>query len=134
MSELEPAVVAHLKAYAGLSALVGSRIYPLTMPQDATLPCVTYQRVSGIRHSAMGQDTGLATVRLSFSCWAATYASAKAVAKQLRLALQRCASTIGSGANTATGVASFIETDIDDYEPDTGYYRVILDFRISHDE
>lgn len=131
---LETAVTAHLLAQPGLTALIGNRLYPMVIPQTATLPAVTYQRISSVRHSAMVADTGVATVRLSFNCWAAAYPQAKAVAKELRAALQRCADTIGSGANTVSGVASFVVAEYDDYEPDTGRYRVMLDFEISHQE
>lgn len=131
---LETAVVAHLLAQPGFTALIGNRLYPMVIPQGGTLPAVTYQRISSVRYSAMVQDTGVATVRLSFSCWATTYSQAKAVAKELRAALQRCTDTIGSGANTVSGVASFVAAELDDFEPDTGRYRVMIDLEISHQE
>lgn len=130
---IEAALVAELKAHAGLAALIGTRIYPLKLPQSATFPAVTYQRISGPRVSCMGGDS-LAHPRFQFDCWATGYLDALDVAAQVRAALQRTSGTIGSGSNTASGVAIYLINEIDDYEPDTEYYRVTLDFIVWHEE
>ena len=76
-------------------ALVSGRVYPVHMPQAPTYPCATYTKVSGPRIHAMTEDTGLARPRFQVSCWAydrdnhhTAYSTAKAVAEQVRDALQ----------------------------------------------
>ena len=130
MAEVEAAIKSRLGGYGGLSALVASRVYPLHLPQRPTLPAVTYQRIDGPREHAMGADPGLAHPRIQVDSWAASYASAKAVATQVRGALQRW-------RGTAAGVevlAIYLESDQDDYEPETKQWRVRQDWTVWHRE
>lgn len=94
MPQLEEALYARLSGFAGLSALVGSRIYPLRAPQTAALPLVVFQRISTIRWSAFGSDTGLARPRIQVTAWATTAMAAKSVKEQVRAALQRWRGTV----------------------------------------
>lgn len=90
---LETVLIAQLEASAGLIALIGappnSRIFSVLMPQDVAYPSVSYFRVSTTRVSAMGSDTGLASTRLQFSAWSKSITEARAVADEVRKALQR---------------------------------------------
>ena len=130
MAELEQAIDSRLRNYAGLKALVGTRIYPLKLKQRATMPAVTYQRISGPRISAMGADPGVASPRVQIDCWGGTYASSKAVATQVRGALQRYRGTVAA----VEILAVFIESDLDIFEPDAELYRVSTDYVFWHRE
>ena len=127
---IEEALYTRLSTHAGLSALVGTRIYPSVMPQGVILPAVTYRQISGARVHAMGSDAGLARPRFQLSCWSTTYSQAKDVAAQLRAALQRWRGTLGG----VTVQDTFIKDESDLFEPDTGFHRVELEFEINHDE
>ena len=97
------------------------------------MPAVTYQRVDGDRESGMTAEHGMAHPRIQVDSWAATYAGVKAVATQVRGALQRYAGTVAG----VTILDSFLERDTDLYEPGTGgvdYYRVSMDYLIWHRE
>jgi hypothetical protein len=138
VGQLEEALYARLSGYASLTALVGARIYPLRAPQTAPLPYVVYQRISTIRWSAMGVDTGLARPRMQLTAWASTPAAAKAVKEQVRAALQRWR---GTAANV-TILDSFLadERDLVDEEQqeagrgEAGAYGASLDVLIPHRE
>ena len=128
---IEEAIYSYLSGHAGLIALVGTRIYPLVMPQNTILSAVTFSKVSGPRVHAMQQDAGLAYPRFQVSCWGATYKSAKDVAAQVRAALQDFKGTMGGvGGVAVSGV--FIQDENDLYEPGTQVYHVALDFTIWH--
>ncbi len=127
---IEEALYSYLKGYAGLAALVSTRIYPLILPQDSTFPAVTYQRISGPRIHTMGNDPGLAYPRFQVSCWGKTYASAKAVAAQVIAALQNQRNTTWGGTGGVMVQASILESDRDLYEPDTQVYHVPVDVTI----
>lgn len=88
MAEIEAAIHTRLTGFAGLSALVAARVYPMHLQQPPTLPALTYQRIGGRREGALGVDVAVYQ-RMQIDIWAETYAAAKAVAKQVRLALQR---------------------------------------------
>ena len=128
---IEEALYAYLSSHAGLTALVSTRIYPLVMPQNATLPAVTFSKISGPRAHAMQQDAGLAYPRFQVSCWGGTYKQAKEVAGQVRAALQDYTGTMGgAGGVVVSGV--FLEDENDLYEPGTQAYHIAIDFIIWH--
>lgn len=127
---VEQAVFARLSTFAGLGALVGARVYPVELPQPGPLPAVTYQRVSAVRARAMGKNPGLVTARVETDAWARDYAVAKAVAEQVRLALERWRGTL-AGVEV---LDSFLDEEEDDYEPETKRYAVRQDYLISFRE
>lgn len=130
---LEESLYAYLKTHAGLNALVGTRIYPLILPQPPTLPAVTYFKISRVNQRTMGNPTDvLKRVRVQFSCWATTYAGAKAIAEQVMAALQDFRGEMGG-----TGGVQVLDGDVineqDLYETDTGIYHVPVDVLILHE-
>lgn len=86
--EIEEALVAHLFAQSGLTALISDRLYPNEVPQSAAYPAVTYQDISDIKvHTLTGQDSLEQPIK-QFTAYASTKAQAKAVANQIKTALQ----------------------------------------------
>jgi len=130
---IEEALYAYLTNYAELTALVGDRIYPVILPQNTTLPAVTFQRISGIREYSQSGPSGLAHPRFQFSCWAEKYEEAKAVAEQIRLALEGYKGMMG-GSDGVRVDAIYVEDDHDIYDPETKEYHVALDAIIWHEE
>jgi len=135
MAEFEQALQSRLTSYSGLSALVGTRVYPVIAPQGATRPFVTYQRISGDRMDGMTQAHGIAEPVIQIDCWGNTYTSVKAVAAQVRAALLRTAWT----EDSVDTLDAFLESEIDGYEEGISdaaakLYRVSLNVRFQHRE
>jgi hypothetical protein len=128
---LEIGLAAHLKANV---PLVSGRVYPLVIPQSATLPCITYQRISTPRQYSLGGTDTVANPRIQIDCWGSTYSSVKAVAEQVLTALNQRMGQIGSGAQAFDVLVSLADNEADSYEPETGRYRVRIDFRIMYSE
>jgi hypothetical protein len=106
---IHEALFSRLSGYAGLTALVGARIYPRLLPQNPTYPAVTYDRISAERQSAMGSDSGLVSGRWQVSSWGKTYTDARDIAEQVRKALQRY-----RGTSSGTVIQDiFIESEND---------------------
>jgi len=111
MSVLEESLYGYLSTYAGLTALVSDRVYAFRIPQGATLPCVTFQRIDTPRilaHDTSGIGSNLAYPRFQFDAWATTYASAKAINDQIRAALNGKTGLIGTQVETATVVGTIV--------------------------
>lgn len=115
-------IYARLSAYADLTALVGSKIYPLTVPQDIELPYVSYFIVSDIPEHCMGQDGDIRTIRLQISCWANTYDEVKAIEVQVKAALSRY-----RGGNIQD---IFTDSSLDLYDGEEDVYHVPVDFTV----
>jgi hypothetical protein len=119
-------------------ALVGSRVYPLTLPQTPTYPAIRYQRIDTQRAQYRMMGTGRAAYakpRFQIDCYGITPATAQAVADAVRARLDGFAglvSGVGIGS-TAT------EDEASDIEPGVGpggsaIFRHRLDFLIGHQE
>lgn len=117
------------RAHAGLSALIGTRLYPGVLPQKCTYPAVNYSRVFASRVSAMGADTGLVRARFQFDIWADTYAVARAIAEQVRLCYQRWSNTAGTVIQDIYFVG-----EVDLYEDETRIHHAALDFEVIYRE
>lgn len=132
MAVLEEGLYSYLSTFAGLTALVSTRVYPDKIPQGATLPCLTYQRISTPRehaHDTSGIGTDLAHPRFQFNAWATTKSSAKAINEQVRAAMN------GKRGTIATGVSINSALSADEryrYEPETTLHTYESDFIIWH--
>lgn len=109
-----------------LTNLIDNRLFPLILPQDAKLPAVTYQQVSIPRTLSLKGTGDKAQPRFQFSCWASNYSEGQAVANKLRNLLDGFSGLMGENVRTSVRVAS----EREDYESETGRYRVDIDFLI----
>lgn len=119
--ELEEAVATYLVNRPGIAGIVVDRVQPVG--EAIVVPCITYQRISGQRSLTQSGPSGWANPRLSMTCWSETYSGAKALAKQLRIALDGYKGLMGT---VIIGKAS-VENDVDDRDDDSGWYRIIVD-------
>jgi hypothetical protein len=107
---IEEHIFQRLSGYAGLTALVSTRIYPGMLPETPTYPALTYEITNTDRESAMGSDPGIAHGRLSIMTYGTTYKSARDVKEQVRSALQRYRATLDGTQIMDT----FVEDDRDE--------------------
>lgn len=125
---MQPEEAARLVALddATLTGLVGTRFYPMKLPQNPTLPAITYFRVAGTAH----HDIPFAMPLVQFTCWGTTWAQARAVSGALYWALARYRGT--KGGIKFEQIAH--ESDLDLYDSVTGYYAVPATYRLIHEE
>jgi hypothetical protein len=90
----EAAVRSRLVATAGVTALIGTRIYPVIAPATAALPFVTWRRVAVERAQSLKGPIGTPTVSLSVDIFAETYESARDIADQCRQSLDGWGGTL----------------------------------------
>jgi hypothetical protein len=134
---LEEGLHSYLSTYGGLVALIAARVYPMKIPQGATLPCLTYQRISTAReltHQSLGATGDLASPRFQFDAWAASQKAAKLIIDQVRAALNGKTGEIGTAPNNITIRAALVEDETPEYIPEAKLYRCRSDFMIWHQE
>lgn len=137
MAVLDEALISYLKAIAGITAIVGTRVYGVRAPQGVTLPCLTVQRISTAyehTHDTVGATGNYAQVRFQIDSWAETHSAAKQLSDTVKGALngKRGAITTGAGGVTI-GFALVQEEDVED-DPDLNFYRVRTEYMIGHTE
>lgn len=125
------ALVDHLLGHVGLSALIGARLYPQLLPQNATLPAVDYQLISRTGADTRSESAGLVVTRWQFSVNGRTYAAVDAAAVQLKAALESFTSSDPRVDHL------FLDNERDDNEPEfdeNNYYRRLIDILVWHEE
>lgn len=124
------------KAAITTTAGVGARIYRGSRPQTtATLPAITYRKVSGQDVLYQSGTSTLANLRVEVECWATTPSGAEAIRTAIRDVCQRYSGTITSGAESVVVVLMTVDEDFEAYDPPTdksisGVYSAIVDLFI----
>ena len=131
MADIESGLFAFLTANTGISALVGARIYPLKIPEGATLPALVYHKINGPSEHSKDGDMSLNHPRFQLTCWATKYADAKAVRTAVATALNGFVN--GSTMGGAVVVDQIIvDNDADLFDPQTLEFGASIDAIIWH--
>lgn len=98
------------------------RVYRRRLPETATLPAITYNRISTAPEYSHDGDSGIPTIRFQIDAWADNpdVADELAEAAYARLSGRRI-----------EGGSTFIAGDGDDDNAESGTYRRILDVTIT---
>lgn len=84
MADLAVAIRTYLLTVSDITDLVSTRIYTDVLPQNTTLPAITYEKISTRHDHELSNFAGLAHTRIQFSCFAATRLIANQVAEAIR--------------------------------------------------
>jgi hypothetical protein len=133
----ESALVDYLRNDAGLSALIGQRIYPLVLPDPPTSPALVYQLITGTGDVAHDGPLDLSDARYQFDSWSETYTGAKRVSAALQAALLGFRGEFGGdllmpwqpGESWRATIPAKPRSN-DFFERETGLYRVSDDYRM----
>lgn len=83
----EAAIRSALVANAGVSAIIGSKVFPVLAPASASLPFLTWRRISVQRQQGLSGPIGMPSVLLSVDLFAETYEAVRELADAVRLCL-----------------------------------------------
>jgi hypothetical protein len=98
---LHEAFFVYLTAHPLVGGLVGTRLYPQLIPENALLPAMAYQQIS-LGDDAMAHDGPLnvVTTTFQFTCQAETYNAAQTMVAALRNALHGFSGPMGNEEHT----------------------------------
>lgn len=125
---LEAALFALLTSFSGVTALCGTRVFPLLLPTNATLPAITWHVVSSVPKSTFG-TSGMIRTRVQFDCWGNEYTDALALRIALISALNGYTGTLTNGLFVQN--AERVQ-NIDYYLRDAMQYRLATEFVFYH--
>jgi hypothetical protein len=132
----ERAVKALLDGASGVTAIVGAggaaRIYGAAAPQEAAAPLIVYS-LQGAEREPVLAPTAERVVQslIDVLCVAPTYPALKALAEEVRLALNGASGT--QGGTSVLGIV--IESEgPDQYEPQLDEFGKTWTFRVMHTE
>lgn len=104
--------------FDSLKSLVGNRVYPLVMPQNATLPAIVYTRIANNASNVLEGGSTIDQIRVQVDTYATTFFAARLLAAQVRSALE--------GAS----FKATLQTEQDFFETEVNYYRISQDYYV----
>jgi asparagine synthetase A len=117
-----------LTTFAGTSALVSTRVYPVIAPQNAVPPFIVYQRISGTEQQG---STAIREARYQCSVWGETFGAVQSVATQVRAALEEWGITGGGGVFVRM---ARVANEFDDWDEQERLYRTVIDVILTINE
>ncbi|MEE9451097.1 MAG: DUF3168 domain-containing protein [Ignavibacteriaceae bacterium] len=117
-----------MKTRTAITDIVGSRIYFMKLPQDATFPSLVSNRISTTRTYSHSGDSSMTTPRIQYSCFAETYSDAKDLAEQIVSEMSGFKGTAGS----STIYSSFVENELDLLDPESKLYFIPVDLMVTY--
>lgn len=99
-------MVTQLKATAGVTAIVGAKVYPMLAPQSVDLPYIVYEKTLDAPVNNANGTGSTSQKRYAIYCYATTYAGAQALGAAVQSAL--------SGWVDSAGCVWHLESMMDD--------------------
>jgi hypothetical protein len=138
LTDVRPGLRAYLLADSAISALVGSRMYPITPPQGQVLAHIVYHMISGQGDRHMQGRSGLSRPRIQIDCWADTPDVAISLAGEVKERIDGFKGAMAWGTNSPQNSvdvqAIFFESERDDYDADSGLYLISHDYIVWFEE
>ena len=131
MADINQLIYSRLAGFAQLSALVGTRIYPVIAPEKATMPYLVYSREDSQSFHNFGETLDNCFATYSFASSAKEYKQARAVTEAVREALKFWTST-------GPPVVDLVQmvNDFDGYQDTTDgvfmAYTSVIDFEVKY--
>jgi len=119
-----------LSGFSGITALAGTRFYPITVPENPTLPAIRYLYVGGSSDPTF-ETSGLQKLRIQFDCLGATADDADALRTALIQALNGYRGALSDG--TYLQLADLLGPGTDFFDNDARQYRCIVEFYLYFD-
>jgi hypothetical protein len=128
---IEKALRQKLVSNQEITQIVGTRVYPIMLPEKVALPALVFGRVStngsALSHSG---STGVVTTTFEVGCIAKDVEIAKKLARLIRASFSGFAGSIDGYRIYRTTV----ENEFDEYDPETGTFQVPIEIYLTHDE
>lgn len=124
MARIEEAIYSILSVSTAVAAIVGTRIYPNFLPQNAALPAIVQERISTVRLSAFSDDPDISEAMVSISAMATSVSAVHGLADDIRKTFYRYRAT----AATVAIDDCWLENESSLYFSDIEVYQQSLDY------
>lgn len=95
---IEAGICSLLAGLPSITAIVGTRIYPVELPEGSALPAITYLYPGGSSEPTLN-TTGYQRQRLEINCWAERYLGAVTLRAAVRAALEGTRAVLSDGTD-----------------------------------
>lgn len=137
-ADIRAALRAYLLADSTIASLVGTRMYPVKLPQGTALASIVFTRVSGLSGVTSSGREGLSRPRVQIDCWAPTMDAAATLADRVKERIEGFKGAIqwdeNSPGNQVTVQGVFFDSEREDYDDTAKLHRVSHDYLIWFEE
>ncbi len=121
---IEDSISSHIKADAGIAAMISDRIYPGILKQGADVPAIMYRFTSAPRSQLHSEETGaFVKARVEFNCYGDSFSDATRLAKAVRDLLDSFRGTLGTTGKETEVDGIFLDGPRDSYDNDLGRHK-----------
>jgi hypothetical protein len=126
MALIEQRVYDLLKNDSSVAGLVGTRIYPVVIPEQTTYPCISFQTISDRGITTLNNDLPtLNFKRIQINIWSETYGNCKILEERIKTIVY----TQNSNADTINGK---VETIRDTNDKELKIFSTSLDILMNN--
>ncbi len=125
---IEADMMTYILTRTAITNLIAARIYNQKLPNDATLPAITYNRISSPRSRTHSGDSNLSKPRIQYSCWGTTPISVMNLADAFEDEFKSFSGTAGS----STVYATIVENRLSLIDTESKYYHIPIDLMIQY--
>lgn len=108
-----------------------SKVYPSRLPENPSLPALTFTQIGGGRAFTHQGDGGVHRTRWQVRAWADSYLTAKNLAKEVVSSLSAWVDESGTYVPRA---ATFVLDEHDLYDPDSTLRYIVVDIALVYSE
>lgn len=134
MLSIEEGIYALLTTNVAVAAIVGTRVYPKALPQDVTLPAITYDLITPQDMTSHSGMDGTAFPHYQITGWAETPDAVRDLMKAVRICMNGYKGTITVGASSIVIQSCLLSGGVDDSDPETQRHMRAQDYTIYHAE
>jgi hypothetical protein len=131
---IEAAFRHYLLSISAVTDIIGTRMSIMRLPQNVTLPAISYMIDNVWRVESQKGATGLVQTRMQIDHWASSMFAARELSEVTRKVLQGFRGTMGISPNVVKVSQIRFQSDLSFYHPDVNNFRVTHDYHIWHDE
>ena len=118
----------YMLSRSAISTLIGTRMYNQKLPNDPTLPAITYNRISTVRRRSHDGDSSLTRPRIQYSCWGATPDDVEDLSDAIEDEMKSFSGTAGS----STVYATIVENRLSMYDSESKFYHIPIDLMVQY--
>jgi hypothetical protein len=122
---IEQGIFSLLSTDSGVSSLAGTRIYPIELPEGATLPALVYKDVGGSSSPTLS-TSGAQRLRLELDAYGNSFADAANLRKAVITALNGFQGVLSDGTNLLT--ADLINPGLSFFDDEPRQFRCMAEF------
>lgn len=136
--DIRPGLRAYLLGDAAITALVGTRVYPVIAPQGQINSHLVYHMISNQGDRHMQGPSGLSRPRIQIDCWSQSFDQASVLGLEVKERLEGFRGLMPWGTNSpqqsveVKGV--FFDSERDDFDNDVKLFMISHDYIVWFEE